>query len=281
MPHPNPMVRAAQAARRKASGKKKARAAGYRRSGKAGMSNLKRMIQSVVKSDQETKYVSDNFDKNSNRGLDPVWDLNSIGAGVLKFLPMIPRLEQGTDSYQRIGDVVQPVGKIATTLQFSYSDTDISGHQIKVEIYYGTSKSRKDWGTQNPLPTDNFLDQGNGTNTNPSTARQSTILPTDKRIVSFRKKVFILSKAFGTTGGDNGTGNDAANGGKSYRTLKLLHTPPKKLKYGVANDRYPENYAPGYYINLSYVDGVQPVTTAAIQSLVKITSRTHMHFKDS
>lgn len=236
-------------------------------------------VKAVLAKQSETKYVSDNYDKNSNRALDPVWTLNDIGAGVLKFLPMLPRTSQGVGTFNRIGDVIQPVGKVATTLEFSLSGEDLSGHQIKVEIWYGTSKSRKDW-AQNPLPTDNFLDQGNGTNTNPSTARTSTMLPADHNLVSFKKKVFILSKTPGTIGGDNGDGNFASNGGKSYRSIKLLHTPPKKLKYALAADNYPDNYAPGYYINLSYVDGEQPQTTAYLQNMVNITSRTHLHFKD-
>lgn len=234
----------------------------------------------VIRKTAETKYVADNYDKNSLAVLPAVWNLTNVGAGALKFLPMIARLTQGVDEYQRIGDTVVPVGKVMTQLEFSYNDTDISGHQIKVEIYYGTTKERKSWGANNPLVSNAFLDDGAGGNTAPSFARQTTILPMDKRIVSFKKMTFILSKTSGTIGGPGGTSNYAANGGRSYRTVRLYHTPPKVLKYTAAANEYPNNYAPGFYINLSYVDGVLPANQAEIDSLVNITSRTHLHFQD-
>lgn len=236
-------------------------------------------IKRIINGQAETKYVADNHDRNSNRDLANVWTLNDLGAGALRFLPMVPRVTQGTDENERVGDSISPVGKVMTNLMFSYTGDDVSGSAIKVEIWYGTTKSRKSW-DQNPLGTTAFLDNGDGTNSPPGQSREQTLLPTDKRLVSFRKKTFILSKANGITGGDNGDGNFSANGGKFYRSVRLYHSPPKKLKYGDGGDEYPTNYAPGYFINYSYVNGEIPANSVLLDSRINISSRTHMHFKD-
>lgn len=238
-------------------------------------------IKRIVRGQAETKYVADNYDRNSVQDLPSVWRLVDLGPGATKFLPMILRVNQGTDENERVGDQISPTGSLCTTLQFAYIPEDLSGQQVKVEIWYGTTKARKSW-AQNPLSDNAFLDNGDGTNSAPGPNRETTLLPTDKRMVTFRKKTFILSKGYGTTGGPVGDGNFAANGGKSFRSVRLYHKPPKKLKYVKSDDEYPSNYAPGYYINLSYVNG--HVNTGggepAIEQLVNVSSRTHMHFKD-
>lgn len=270
----------ARAGRRLRRGKRSARSSiRSRRPVRMGGRGFAAAVKKVLNKSAETKYVADNYDKNSSADLPAVWNLNNIGAGVLKFLPMIPRTVQGIDESQRIGDQINTVGNVVTTLDFAYNDSDLSGHQIKVEIWYGTTKERKSWGPNNPLITNAFLDNGDGTNVAPGVGRQTTMLPTDKRMVTFKKKVFILSKTSGTTGGPNGTSNASANAGRSFHSLKLVHKPPKKLKYTDAAANYPSNYAPGYFINLTYADGLV-ATLPEINSLVNITSRTHMHFKD-
>lgn len=271
----------ARAGRRLRRNRRTTRSGGRRmlRGSRMSKRGLAGLIRKVLNRSAETKYVADNYDKNGAQDLPAVWNLNNLGAGVLKFVPMIPRTAQGTDENNRIGDQISPVGNCVTTLDFAYNDTDLSGHQIKVEIWYGTTKERKSWGPNNPLITNAFLDNGDGTNVAPGIGRQTTMLPTDKRMVSFKKKVFILSKSSGTTGGPGGTSNFSANAGRSFHSLKLVHKPPKKLKYTNGADNYPSNYAPGYYINLTYADGLV-ANQPEIQGLVNITSRTHLHFKD-
>lgn len=240
---------------------------------------LTTMIKRIVKGQAETKYSADNHDRNSNRDLPSVWTLNDLGAGALRFLPMIPRVQQGTDENERVGDQISPVGSCVTTLQFAYVPEDVSGHAVKVEIWYGTTKARKSW-AQNPLSDTAFLDNGDGTNSAPGQNRETTMLPTDKRMVTFKKKTFILSKSTGTTGGMEGTGNASANGGKLYRSIKLYCKSPKKLRYVKADDEYPSNFAPGYFINYSFVNGEVPRTSTGLDGLINVTSRTHLHFKD-
>ena len=282
MPRPIRFSRALQGmlALRRAAAKNVLRKGMRKYKGKMTVKKVAAIARRAIRRTAETKYVTDNYDRNALATLPAVWNLTNVGAGALKFLPMIARTTQGTDAFQRIGDTIVPVGNCVTQLEFSYNDSDISGHQIKVEIYYGTTKERKSWSAQNPLVSAAFLDDGQGGNIAPSFARQTTQYPMDKRLVSFKKRVFILSKTSGTIGGPNGSSNYSANGGRSYHNIKLVHKPPKVLKYSVAASEYPTNYAPGFFINLSYVDGVLPANQAEIDSLVNITSRTHLHFQD-
>lgn len=250
------------------------------RSGWKSKTALKKLVKKMVAGQAETKYVADQYNKNAGAALPNVWDVNSLGVGALKFLPMIPQVSQGTDDNERVGDTITPSGKIKTTLNFAIND-DVSGsQQILVTIYYGTTKDRKSWESQNPLSTASFLDNGDGTNTGPTYTRVSAMLPTQKDLVTFKKKQFVLSKATGFTGGDAGTGNYAANAGRSYRSITLTAAPPKKLKYSVGNDTYPVNFAPGYFIQLAYADGAVPASGANLDRIVNVTSRNHMWFKD-
>lgn len=263
----------------------KSEMAGLRRSGvRTGWrrkSRLSALVKKLVRGQAETKYVADNWDKNNAAALPAVWKLTNLQPGAGKFLPMIPRVYQGTDEMNRIGDQITPVGKLRTTLNLAYDDSDLSGHQIKVEIYYGTTKERHSWGAGNPLVSPQFLDNGDGTNVPPGQSRESTMKPIDKRLVTFRKKTIILSKSSGTTGGFGGTSNFSANSGRSYKQVTLTLPCPKKLTYATAGYEYPTNFAPGYFINLSFCDGYLATgTDPSIDSLVNITSRTHMSFKD-
>lgn len=252
----------------------------YKKRKQPAVKRIEAIARRAVSKMAETKYVSDNYDKNQVRDLASVWTLNDLGAGPLRFLPLIPRVTQGADEYQRVGDTILPMKSLCTTLEFSYNDFDLSGHQIKVEVWHGTTKGRKSWADQNPLNSAAFLDNGQGGNVAPTFGRERTMLPTDKRLVSFKKITFILSKSTGTIGGLNGTSNYSANGGKSYHKLNIYTKAPKKLKYLDGDAVYPTNFAPGFYINLSYVDGTNPANQAEIDSLVNITSRSHMHYQD-
>lgn len=252
----------------------------YKKKKQPAVKRIEAIARHAVKKMAETKYVSDNYDKNAVRDLPSVWNLTNLLGGAQKFLPLIPRVTQGTDEYQRIGDTILPMRSLCTTLEFSYNDADLSGHQIKVEVWHGTTKGRKSWADQNPLNSAAFLDDGQGGNRAPTFSRETTMLPTDKRLVSFKKITFILSKTTGSIGGLSGTGNYSANGGKSFHKLNIYTKAPKKLKYLDGAAVYPTNFAPGFFINLSYVDGVNPANQAEIDSLVNITSRTHMHYQD-
>lgn len=270
---PRRVLKVSRYAAGKLAAMNRARVARKKKPAKSLITTVKRIIMGQA----ETKYAADNHDRNGAADLANVWTLQDIGAGAAKFLPMIPRIEQGTDENNRVGDTINPVGRLCTTLQFAYKADDLSGSAIKVEIWYGTTKARKSW-EDNPLTADTFLDNGDGTNSSPSLSREGTLLPTDKRMVSFRKKTFILCKSDGNTGGV-GDGLNSANGGKFYRAVRLYHSPPKKLKYTKGDDEYPSNYAPGYFINYTYVNG-EATSQAEIDSKINISSRTHIHFKD-
>lgn len=241
---------------------------------------LTTLVKKVVRGQAETKYVADQFDKNSNAALANVFQLTALGVGALRFVPMIPRCVQGVDDNNRIGDVISPSGKVKTTLHFAINDDVVTSHQILVTVYYGVTKDRKSWDNINPLSTAQFLDNGDGTNSSPNISRITAMSPVQRDLVSFKKIQFVLSKATGSTGGDAGGGNAAANAGKSFRTITLTHSPPKKLKYSVQNDVYPVNYAPGFFIQLCYADGAVPESEARINGLVNISCRQHMWFKD-
>lgn len=262
----------------------KAEMPGLRRSGvRFGWKSKKRLnslVKKIVRGQAETKYVADAYDKNGVAALPAVWNLTALGIGAARFLPMIPRTTQGVDDNNRLGDTISPSGKIKTTLNFAINDDVQVSQQILVTIYYGVTKDRKSWDNQNPLSTAQFLDEGDGTNTSPTFNRQTAMLPVQRDLVSFKKIQFVLSKAVGTTGGDAGTGNAAANAGRSFRAITLTHTPPKKLKYSVQNDTYPSNYAPGFFIQLCYADGALPADAAHLDGIVNVTARTHMWFKD-
>lgn len=281
MPHPNPRIRAAQAARRKAAGKQRARRAGYRRSTK-GMTNLQRMVQQIVRRNEETKYVANQYDG----GLAPLanqWYSQGSLAAVGAWYPAIPKLNQGTGDYQRVGNKIHPTS-VAVSLKIHFNPENVDANSLFGVIYYGTARASKSWNVQSPVGNAAILDQGDGTNTTFDATLYKLNHPVDKKNFMFKRILFRLTKVPGIQNNDiSGNtvvgGNYSTANGLQCKNFLLKFTPPKTIMYEDNTDGWPSNYAPVYAVGFLHADGSG--LKVADNTLVQVSSQCHMHFKDA
>jgi hypothetical protein len=258
-----------------------------RRKARRGMGGAKssfaKRVMAVVRRQEETKYVAtDNDATGAPHG--PVWYASPNIVNINSVSPAIPALVNGTGDFQRIGQKINP-SSLYVNLRIGFNPTDLSANSLIGVIYYGTTTQSGSWANANPLPTSAFLDNGDGTNSVWTGLRNQLNLPTDRTLVKVKRITFRLSKSEGWQNGDNAPGPGGLNGnystsnGLSEKNFVLKFKPPKTLVYNMIADSLPQNYAPFYYVGFCHADG-SPVGVAD-RTLVNISSRVHMRFKDA
>lgn len=255
-----------------------------RRGNKVGKKFAKK-VMAVVKRQEETKYVANDYDA-FGAVKAPVWYPTPNMVNINSAMPAIPQLTQGVGDYQRIGQRISPTS-ITTTLTVGFNPADLSANSLIGVIYYGTTKGGKSWANANPLPTTAILDNGDGTNVAWAGLRSQLNIPTDRTLVSLKRIVFRLSKTGGIQNGDNApappppteNGNFSTSNGLSEKSFVLRFKGPKTLVYNMIGDNYPQNFAPFYYIGFCHADGSAP--TLNDRTLVNVSSRNHMRYKDA
>lgn len=255
-----------------------------RKGNKVGRKFAKKVL-AVVKRQEETKYVANDLNSSGNPNgaggvywnpLPGITNINSV-------VPAIPAMGQGVTDYQRVGQRVAPVS-LKVDLDIGLNPTDLSANSVMVVIWYGTSKESKSWVGGSPLSTVSFLDNGQGSNTSWGATRNQLNFPTDPTLNTLKRLVFPLSKSEGLQN-QNGSslvtqGNYSTSNGRSHRHVTLYFKPPRTLIYNKETDVYPTNYAPFYYIGFCNADG-SPTTMVQSDTLVNVSSRVHLRYKDS
>jgi len=247
------------------------------------LSSFARKVMNVVNRREETKYVANAFDAAGN-ALPTLWYPTGQLAAVGDFNPALPKLTQGTDDYQRVGNKIQ-LQNLAVSLKIGLNALDLSANSLIGVIYYGTSKTEKTWQGNNPLQTPAILDNGDGTNQIWGATRYDLTKPLDKKIVSAKRITFRLSKSGGIQNSDKGgattqPGNFATSNGLSEKSFMLKFKAPKNLMYQTAGSVYPSNYAPWYAIGFCHADG-SALVVPADNELVNVNAKCHMYFKDA
>lgn len=258
------------------------RAAARRRPRRGGKKTFAKKVMSVIKRQEETKYVAtDNDATGAPHG--PVWYASPNMVNINSISPAIPALTNGVGDYQRIGQKIQPTS-LYTNLRIGFDAADLSANSLIGVIYYGQTTQKGSWANANPLPTTAFLDNGDGTNTTWAGLRNQLNLPTDRTLVRVKRITFRLSKSDGLQNGDLGgagaqNGNFSTSNGLSEKNFVLRFKPPKTLVYNMIADSLPQNYAPFYYVGFCHADG--SALTPSDRALVNISSRVHMRYKDA
>lgn len=248
----------------------------------SGKGSFAKRVLAVVNKTEETKYVANDYDSAGHANNTPWYPVPGI-TNTGSVVPAIPQMAQGVTDYQRVGQRVSPVS-LKVDLDIGMNSEDLSANSVMVAIWYGTSKESKSWVGGSPLSTISFLDNGQGTNQSWAGVRGQLNFPSDPTLNTLKRIVFPLSKSGGLQN-QNGSslttqGNFSTSNGTSHKHITLKFNPPKTLIYNKETDLYPTNYAPFYYIGFCNADGS---TTNMIQSqtLVNVSSRVHMKYKDA
>lgn len=281
MPHPNPRIRAAQAARaatRRRVARRRAMPRKYRMKG----TPLVRFIRRAIQRDQETKYVANQYDAGLAALANQWYSAGSLAAQA-NWYPAIPALGQGSGDYQRIGNKIHAVSN-TVSLKIHFNALNLDANSVYGVIYYGTSKTTKSWTVANPAGNCAILDQGDGTNTTFNGNLYKLTHPIDKHEYNLKRIVFRLTKTPGIQNNDlSGNtvvgGNYATANGLQCRNFLLKFRTPKTIMYDQNTAVWPSNYAPVYAVGFCHADG--SALKIADDTLVEVSSHCHLYFKDA
>lgn len=226
-------------------------------------------VKRVINRVSETKYVANQYASGASTGpggqginnLTMPYTVNANLATVNQYLPAIPAVTLGDDDWQRDGSVVQPVG-LRSKLNFYFQQPlDASGQiistnpgQFIVKVFYGVGRKQKIWGpTETPIVSaGDLLEKGDGTTQGANGNLNELMYPINKKAYNAKCKTFIMGKTEGVLTSNSGAaaqvGGYSTSAGKSFKSITLKFSPPKKLQYEDENAVFPNNYAPWYAV---------------------------------
>lgn len=201
---------------------------------------------------------------------------------------MIPRNSVGTGPASRIGDKIRNAHGY-TDFFISLNGNALASHSYAVKLFHLESRSVKDSSFFTPAMASTLLDVGNNTTTdwNPATIDPvvlSQMPVSDSNWICKNSKVVFLSKNDGPINGGPAATPASANGGHggTVRTVRFYWKHPAPITYETnptaPNNLLPTNYAPVYATVAWQVDGPYVVP---VNSLVLVTTRTHMWYQDA
>lgn len=239
-------------------------------------------MKALVRAPSETKYVAETLLANGSTSNLATWtDFSTAITSVGEMYGCLPRVQQGTDEYQRIGNTISPTScRVKLDICVS-SISDNNSYDYTVHVFFLTCPQVKAWNNYTAIPITTMLAKGDGTNVGFDGTQihaQYPVNTTQFKVIKHRR--FRLMKGFGqaisTTAGS--TSADAVNSQTSqYVHLEQRIPLPKKLKYEAAGNVYPTNYAPFMVIGWTRNDA----NSGAVSSkFIKVLGQVQMSYKD-
>lgn len=224
-------------------------------------------VKRVLNRVSETKYVANQYANGAalNLGqpnnLAMPYNVNANLGTVGQYLPAIPAVTLGDDDWQRDGSVIQPVG-LRSKLNFYFQQpVDASGQiistnpgQFIVKVFYGVGRKQKLWdaGETPIVSAGDLLEKGDGTTQSANGNLNELMYPINKKAYNAKCKTFIMGKTEGVLTSNDGAaaqvGGYSTSAGKSFKSITLKFSPPKKLQYEDDTKVFPNNYAPWYAV---------------------------------
>jgi hypothetical protein len=235
---------------------------------------IKKVATQVEKKHIETKYRAMLLLDNQ-----PLSNTLITGGLNSQLLPVIPTLQQGSESFQRVGTRVE-CQRLNVNCQIDFDPKFLENFDGWVRVFFVTNKSQKSQTQYTNIPPDQFLDLGNGVaeDWKVNFPSMSATYPVKNEEWSLIKShTFRLSKNVEKTTG-SATNPYSTNIGHSSHLFNFKLRCPKKLIYeDSTNLVYPTNH--GIFMGLVYwaSDSTQ---YDAETDVVRATVRSHMYYKD-
>lgn len=246
-----------------------AQKASARKTGRA----LKQTIKKVIKSQSETKYAAENI----TAAPIVVPAAQTTPANLAR---MLPRIGQGIQDNQRVGDVIQPT-RACTYWTFYLNRALIDLYDVTLNLVVVYVKGATTDVAVAALPGGDFLKVGDGTNTDPVAAFTPVQMLTQVNHYHVNNDQYTLKKWFkrrickgaGDVNGLSAGGNSPPTGGQGAISLQYKWKPPH-LKYSDAAQNLPRNHYPVYMVWATANDG------SVLNGLLSFNCRTELFYKD-
>jgi len=259
-------------ARRNRKAPRQARAK-KQRAKKGTVAMMRKIAAEVINKKSETKYVA--------QSLDVGGIVNSSLTTPAGLFPMIPTLQCGTESFQRVGARIENLRiKTTFTIWLDNNGNQAQNNNVFVRLYFLRSKKVKNWNQVNLLPAGTLLDQGDGTTTdwnNPALSVNYAQMPVSNENWIGRHKTVRLIKNTGQPNGVNGTPN--TDGRPSATVVHYTNRKaPVSYENLIANPglAYPTNFCPLF----GFVAWSSEFGSLIRTDQIQIVVRNEMYFKD-
>jgi len=243
---------------------------------------LTQAVNQIVRKNEETKFVIDAPWK-SSATLAAFTDFTCAITGTGEIYSLIPRISQGTDDHNRIGNEVRPT-YLKATFTAAINGKMIASDYVDVDFYFLTSKQIKSQANVASVPILRMLNAGDGTNVGYNGSLYVSHYPVNRsEFTLIKKKTLRLFKPQDqpNTQGSGGT-NSYTGGGRlnHYQTFSCKIPLPKTLKYEKAASVSPENYFPFVVAGWHYPDDNGGNISTATND-VRIQGQVQMYYKDA
>lgn len=244
-------------------------------------------VKQLIQGNDETKLVIQ--DVQNLAGGTALTNFVAFSSGITSVGEMyaaIPQINQGVDSFERVGDVIMPKSiYVDFNVAVKNAPSDAFSTDKIVHIFMLTSKAVKDLANYTAVPIGQLLDYGNGTSGGFDGSSGAAMYPVQKKsftvLKHWKKRMSAgYGHAIGTTGTQAGTTDSVITvTPSSYATMRIKVPSPKKLKYSVAASTYPNNFAPFFVVGWTRADVAGSAGPTFINTYVQ--AKTTMYYKDS
>jgi len=241
-------------------------------------------IQKVIRGESETKYRAEALRNLSTGSTLANFTAFSSGiTGVAEMYAALPRVDQGVDEHQRIGDSISPT---SCTVHLNFTSPTFGNNNSidkTVHVFLLQCTSVKDLANYSACPITALLEDGAGANTSFDGTPLRAMFPVNRRNFTVLKhKKFRLVKGFGKPCGSSGTDpagltDSVITPSASYKHLTMRVKLPKKLRYSAHGSTYPTNSAP--FLLIGWHDNWQVDTASNVINLY-VNGRVEMRYKD-
>lgn len=243
-------------------------------------------MKNLIDGKEETKYVAEDLvipGTSVFPSLGTFQQFDAVIASTNELYACIPRLGQGTDDFQRIGNRVTPVSCHVDAILNCTTSNNNQSVDVFAHVFVLQATAVKSLDNLSAVPIGQMFENGAGGYIPADGTTNMTQYPLNRTAfkVLHHKKI-RLYKPFGqqnnraapSAGGTDGT-IAACTGNKRIR----LNIPlPKLLKYDVAAQQYPINSAPFFCVAWELND--QSGDTSGITQIY-VQARTHLRYKDA
>lgn len=206
---------------------------------------------------------------------------SSAITGVGEIYAAIPRVSQGTDDHNRIGNQISPM---SCTIKFdiackTYNDN--AARDRTVHIFLLTAKSVKSLDNYTSIPITTLLDKGDGTSVSFDGTQPTAQYPVNtKEFTVLKHKAVRMVQGYGIanslTAPNVGTTDGVITPSHQYARYSMRVKIPKTFKYERASQQYPTNSAPFVVIGFTHNNS----NTTAPTDFVQVLAQTQMRYKD-
>ena len=241
-------------------------------------------MKALVRAPAETKYCSEAMLGNGSSSVLSTWtNFSTAITGVGEMYGCLPRVLQGVDECNRIGNTLSPSSCRVKLDMCIGSINDNDSYDLTIHVFFLTCPQVKQWNNYTAIPITTLLAKGDGTNVSfdgTQFVAQYPVNTAEFKVIKHR--TFRMVKGFGqalSSSGSATAGSTTAVISPSTQYVRLVQKipVPKKLKYENNSAVYPTNYAP--FMCIGYTRN-NADTGAVSNHFIKVLGQTQLSYKD-